>query len=71
MLQKYRRLTTDWRKEAKKDFSGFLKTKMSFSGFPEETDRVNQTQGAVPRKVTDHNRQLDRAKKHASDQNQM
>jgi len=24
---------------------------MSFSGFPEETDRVNQTQGAVPRKV--------------------
>ena len=55
---KPKRLTTDQEKEAQKDFSSFLTTKMSFSGFPEEVERVNQTQGAVPRKVIDHNREF-------------
>lgn len=30
--------------------------KMSFSGFPDDTDCVSQAQGALPRKVTDHKR---------------
>lgn len=51
-VMKPKRLTTDCKKGAQRDFSSFLTTKMSFTGFPEEAERVNQmTQGAVPRKV--------------------
>jgi len=50
-VAKPRRLSTDGEKGAQRDFFNFPTPKMSFSGFPEETERVNQTQGAVPRKV--------------------